>query len=191
MSLELTLIPLAYFLLSSAAAVSVREELRKKNEIKELERAEAKLKILEMEKEQISAVQKSAEGLSPGMQKKSILEGDMVRTAFSDAELLEYTIAAAGGTILFSDSSCVKASFREGVLTFVREEEGGLFEVSMEDVRSIEGLVCTIEEIEANYGNNLQSFIYDRLMDRIPENMTVENQQMMEDDSILITLRVN
>ena len=54
-----------------------------------------------------------------------------------------------------------------------------------------EDVLCNVEMIEKEYQSNVQTYTYERVLNNLPENMSIDNETVLEDDSILITLTVD
>ena len=52
-------------------------------------------------------------------------------------------------------------------------------------------LLDSVDELENEYGRNVQTFTYNKVMTSLYEHgMTVDQEEVLEDDSILLTLNV-
>ena len=83
------------------------------------------------------------------------------------------------------------AECAEGVLIYERNAENEPFVVTISQVSDVDRLVEDFKELEEEYDLNVQTFTYNRVVENLPENMLIESEQVMEDDSILLTINVN
>ena len=63
--------------------------------------------------------------------------------------------------------------------------------MTISQVSDVDRLVEDFKELEEEYDLNVQTFTYNRVVENLPENMLIESEQVMEDDSILLTINVN
>ena len=85
----------------------------------------------------------------------------------------------------------IKASFAEGSLTYVRNTPEEAFSILIDSINCVDKFLEELDQIYDEYCNNVQSYTYERVMQNLPENMEVEKEEVMDDNSILITLNVN
>ena len=47
-----------------------------------------------------------------------------------------------------------------------------------------------LNDIDVEYDANVQSYTYEHVIENLPDNMSVEDEQVLEDNSILLTIAV-
>lgn len=63
--------------------------------------------------------------------------------------------------------------------------------MNVSNIKEADAILCNIRMIESEYNANVQSYEYTRIIENLPSNMSIESEEVLEDDSILITLNVN
>ena len=64
------------------------------------------------------------------------------------------------------------------------------FVMEISNISDVQCLIDEIDEIEHEYNGNVQQYTYERVVNNLPKGMAVSNEEVLEDDSILITLNV-
>ena len=78
-----------------------------------------------------------------------------------------------------------------GRLHYLRKEKDGPYYLKIENVKNMTGLLESIDSLENEYGRNVQKFTYDRVLNSIHTyGMALEDQTVLEDESIVLRLRV-
>lgn len=55
----------------------------------------------------------------------------------------------------------------------------------------MDDVICSVKAIEHEYGSNIQSYTYNRIKSRLPDDMHLQSEEVLDDDSILITLTID
>lgn len=113
-----------------------------------------------------------------------------IQTRFADSVLLQETLTEHGIEIIVHNDNFIEAEFQMGKIIYHRELEDENYKMRIADVSDVDGLVCNLELIESEYDSNVQSYTYNRVVSSIPDNMVIESEEVLEDDSILITITV-
>lgn len=66
-----------------------------------------------------------------------------------------------------------------------------MFEMSIDLDTDVDGLICSIKSLEEDYARNVQSYTYDKVIAGLENNMSIEKEEVLEDDSILITINID
>ncbi len=48
-----------------------------------------------------------------------------------------------------------------------------------------------LEELNEEYGLNVQSYTYEHVKDNLEEGMSIESEEVLEDNTIVLTINVN
>lgn len=143
----------------------------------------------------ISMILTAAESIEEMRNKVSSVSQDedvaSIATRFNDAGLLKKTLEEHGINVMVESENRIVAEFSEGLICYERASANEPFMLTVSDIGDTQCLIDELTAIETEYGCNVQSYTYDRVMQNLPENMQVENEEVMEDDSIVITLSVN
>lgn len=113
-----------------------------------------------------------------------------IQTRFADSVLLQETLTEHGIEIIVHNDNFIEAEFQMGKIIYHREFEDENYKMRIADVSDVDGLVCNLELLESEYDSNVQSYTYNRVVSSIPDNMVIESEEVLEDDSILITITV-
>ena len=116
---------------------------------------------------------------------------DDIETRFADADILHSTLKEHGVNTIIHNKNNVEAIFEAGRITYHKNPNDENFKMRISNVTNIDGLICDLDLIENEYDLNLQSYTYNSVINNLPENMSVENEEVLEDDSILITVNVD
>lgn len=121
----------------------------------------------------------------------SVNEAEDIQTRFMDTELLKETLTEHGVKIAVYNENYIEAVFQMGKIIYHRDSEDQNYKMRIADVLDVDGLICNLDMLEKEYDSNLQSYTYNRVINNIPDNMSIESEEVLEDDSILITITVN
>ncbi len=116
---------------------------------------------------------------------------DPIPTRFKSGELLLKTITEHGIDASCDEAGIITANCAEGSLIYRPDGLNGAYTVRASEALDVESLVSEFNEIDIEYDANVQSYTYEHLIENLPDNMIVEDEQVMEDDSILLTITVN
>ena len=115
-----------------------------------------------------------------------------MQTIFNDVTLLEQTLREHGlpvAVISEDQLVCQAGSIR---LNYQRQTGGGPFWVTVHGIQNMDGFLAEMQCFEQEYKQNVQSYIYNRLMESIAErNMRVVEETVLEDNSILLTIDID
>ena len=114
-----------------------------------------------------------------------------ILSRYADNRMLKKTLTEHGATVEEISENRIKASFAEGSLTYVRNTPEEAFSILIDSINCVDKFLEELDQIYDEYCNNVQSYTYERVMQNLPENMEVEKEEVMDDNSILITLNVN
>lgn len=140
--------------------------------------------VITISAEQVSNIISACENKDRGMSEK-------IQTKFNSEDLLKKTLAEHGVSMQIKSANHIIADFGAGKISFERESVGSPYTMQVFDVENIDDIACNIRAIDQEYGSNVQSYTYHRLKEHLPENMRMQSEQVLEDNSILITLSVD
>ncbi|MDL2214211.1 hypothetical protein LJB76_01465 [Clostridia bacterium OttesenSCG-928-O13] len=112
-------------------------------------------------------------------------------TTFTDATLLEKTLQEHGLVASSVAENDLVFKTEAGLLHYHRQQAGENFYVTAEQLEDVDGLMAELACLDEEYRQNVQSFTYHQLLDNLPQNnMTLQNEQILDDNSILLTIDV-
>ena len=125
------------------------------------------------------------------LQGKPLGDLEPLETQFADETLLLQTLKEHGRNVQTGGEGVYVVETDCGRLRYLRKEKTGPFYVQIENVTDMGGLLQSIDSLENEYGRNVQKFTYDRVLHSIGDyGMSIEDQTVLEDDSIVLRLRV-
>jgi hypothetical protein len=114
-------------------------------------------------------------GLKPKNQKNL----DPVETIFNDASLL----------VKEDGENEYRIETQMGVLHYFRASQEAPFSLEVRNVGDMDELLGSLQSLENEYGRNVQAFTYAKVMESLSEHgMAVASEEVLEDDSILLTI---
>ncbi|MBR2175649.1 MAG: hypothetical protein IJ861_01715 [Clostridia bacterium] len=118
-------------------------------------------------------------------------ENNTFLTRFNDAELLRKTLCEHGVRVESVSDLYIIASCAEGNIIYTRASVSEPFSAAIRDVNNSDGFVNDLIELEQEYDMNVQSFTYSRVLNNLPDDMSLASEEVLEDDSILLTINVD
>lgn len=118
-------------------------------------------------------------------------KSEKIATRFNSEELLKRTLMEHGTSIRVVSSDSILADFGAGKILYERSSVGNPYTMQLLDVKDMDDVICNVKAIENEYGSNIQSYTYDRIKSRLPDDMRLESEEVLDDDSILITLTID
>lgn len=115
----------------------------------------------------------------------------VLETAFVDADILQKTLTQHGLQVQAMSENEMIVHSDSGLLRYFRQEAGLPFSLELRNISNMHELLDSVDELENEYGRNVQSFTYNKVMTGLIEHgMTVDTEEILEDDSILLTLNL-
>ena len=144
----------------------------------------------------VIAVSASVSGSAVGLLSQRIggQEADLppIQTCFADADLLVKTLREHGLTVRSLSETEFTVETEAGILHYFRRPDSETFWMDASGVRDIQALLDSLDSLENEYGRNVQKFTYDRVLRGLTEHgMAVGREEILEDDSILLTLTLD
>ena len=123
--------------------------------------------------------------------KNTAAELPVLETAFNDLDLLHKTLTQHGLQVRSTHENELTVSSASGVLRYFRQDRNQPFMLQISHVSNMRELLDSVDELANEYGRNVQTFTYNKVMTSLHEHgMTVEQEEVLEDDSIVLTLNV-
>ena len=114
-----------------------------------------------------------------------------IQTRFNDSALLIQTLEEHGSkTIVYSDNHIV-VSCPEGELEYLRESADQPFMIYVKNVESLDRLLYDMDLLEEEYNMNVQACTYRKVLNNLEDNMRLEREIVLEDNSILLTISLD
>lgn len=114
-----------------------------------------------------------------------------VETQFVNSEILLKTLTEHGLTVQKKTENEYIVSTVSGTLRYYRTSEQEPFMLEVSGIENMHELLESLDSLENEYGRNVQAFTYNKVMCSLKEHgMSVENEETLDDDSIMLTLKV-
>ena len=114
-----------------------------------------------------------------------------IPSRYADNRMLKKTLIEHGASVQEQSENRIKASFAEGSLTYVRNTPDEAFGILIDSINCVDEFMEELDQIFDEYCCNVQSYTYERVKENLPEEMTIEKEEVLDDNSILITLTVD
>lgn len=113
-----------------------------------------------------------------------------LETKFADDKIL---IKALNGfdchdTVVSENEIHVKTT--AGSMIYKRETASEPFRLYLENISDVDALVADIRSFEVDYQRNVQAYTYDHIKKNLPDGMTIVEDEILDDDSIVVTVNV-
>jgi hypothetical protein len=118
-------------------------------------------------------------------------KSEKIATRFNSEKLLKKTLMEHGTPIRAVSSDSILADFGAGKILYERSSVGNPYTMRLLDVKDMDDVICSVKAIEHEYGSNIQSYTYNRIKSRLPDDMHLQSEEVLDDDSILITLTID
>ena len=116
-----------------------------------------------------------------------------IETRFSDSVLLEKTLNDHGFSVIKKDNGSLQVTTAVGSLEFFYSEDSGSYWAHAYDLVDEEQLAAEMGEVNDEYMLNVQKNNYLMLKEQVEksDNMSLEDEEILEDDTILLTINLN
>lgn len=115
----------------------------------------------------------------------------VLETAFVDAAILQKTLTQHGLQVDAVSENELFVRSDSGELRYFRQDASSKFSLELRNISNMHELLDSVDELENEYGRNVQTFTYNKVMTGLIEHgMTVDTEEILEDDSILLTLNI-
>ena len=133
----------------------------------------------------------SSAGLLAQLRKNVPQELPVLETAFTDADILTKTLTQHGLQVQQLGENELVVASEAGTLRYFRQDAALPFALELKGITNMRELLDSVDELEHEYGRNVQTFTYNKVMTSLYEHgMTVQSEEILEDDSIVLTLNL-
>ena len=142
------------------------------------------------------AISMIAAALTPTKARKQLAEAQQqqgtvcLETSYNDASLLLKTLQEHGVPVVQEAEDCFVTQLEDAMIVFRRQSADGPFVMDIGEVGDIQCLIDELDCLETEYNGNVQTYTYERVMKNLPEDMVLESEEVLEDNSIVLTLTV-
>ena len=125
------------------------------------------------------------------MHKKLSEKLEPLQTKFTNDELLTKTLQEHGFPVREVSENHVVAKAGKSELNYQRNNVSEAFSVTATGWDNVDDLIFDVECLEKEYLSNVQSYTYNKLIQNLSDSgMTIEDEVVLEDNSILLTINI-
>lgn len=114
-----------------------------------------------------------------------------LESRFNDSSLLMKTLSEYGLCPQQVGPDSYLVAFSDGEILYERPTAEAPFTMNVRNIKNKKRLMDDLHEIEQDYNGNVQEYTYQRVMNNLPDNMTLDSEEVLDDNSIVLTLNVN
>lgn len=121
------------------------------------------------------------------------LQLQCVDTVFVDGELLVETLKAHGSCVsniqIVSENE-ILVDTEVGKLRYIRSNVTENFKLEFGMITDQEKFIEQLKSFEKEYGRNVQTYTYNHIKENLTEDMKVESEEVLDDDSLMLTIDI-
>lgn len=116
-----------------------------------------------------------------------------ISTTFKDMEILKSTIESYGANIISFNTNNLICEVENIKMEFTKVAQEPINLSIKSNIESIDELHHHIKLIDEEYKYNVQEYTYSMLKEKLKKNhnLTLEKEEVTEDDAIILTLNIN
>ncbi|WP_294465682.1 hypothetical protein [uncultured Anaerofustis sp.] len=115
-----------------------------------------------------------------------------IPTIFKDKDILIKTLTEHGFKVNVINDNNIYIDNEQGILRYSRENEYHPYVMNLENIPDMNCFMKEVKSINEEYGNNVQEYTYNVLMDNVKKNeWNVESEEILEDDTIILTIDID
>ena len=122
--------------------------------------------------------------------KQEMLETGL-ETQFMDGEILVRTLSGLDCHYDVINANEVRVKTTAGTMVYRRENETEAFRLFLGEINDVDALVENIRSFETDYHRNVQAFTYAHIKENLLPGMTVVEDTLLDDDTLLLTINVD
>lgn len=111
-------------------------------------------------------------------------------TRFKDSHLLHKTLNEYGLCPKQISPNRFSVHFSDGDIIYDRPSANSPFVMTVQNIKDKDRLIKELDDIEQVYNGNVQEYTYQRVLTNLPEGMAIEHEEVLDDNSIVITVNV-
>lgn len=115
---------------------------------------------------------------------------DGIDTIFVDSEILQKALSGFDCCVDAVSENEFIVKTANGNIRYARENSSEAFKMYFNDIQNVEELLNEIQSFEVDYGRNVQAYTYSHIKENLSDGMTVVNDEILDDDSLLLTINI-
>lgn len=121
---------------------------------------------------------------------QSLKECVTMKTRFNDTSILVKTLNEYGLCPKQISPNRFSVHFSDGDIIYDRPSANSPFVMTVQNIKDKARLIKELDDIEQVYNGNVQEYTYQRVLTNLPEGMAIEHEEVLDDNSIVITVNV-
>ncbi len=114
-----------------------------------------------------------------------------IDTMYTDKDLLIRTFCERGLAVRELDEDRLAVHTEAGELILTRTQAGEPFTLNGRNISNNDELMRSLREFEEEYGRNVQTYTRKKILEALEEHgMMLEEEEVADDDSVLLTIRI-
>jgi len=119
------------------------------------------------------------------------IQAESFPTNFVDEKLLIKTLSDYGINTQVAENGTIQCNVENTTLIFYKENNSN-YEVRIRGNSQIRAVYEQLNAIDEEYKKNVQSYTYNKVVEKLKQtNMDIQSEEVMEDNSLLLTININ
>ena len=114
-----------------------------------------------------------------------------METRFNNQDMLLKTLEEHGIPVEVTADGRIFTPLGDGRIVYSRPSADSPFVMEISEIGDIQCLIDELIALEEEYNGNVQSYTYDRVVNQLPEGMSIESEEVTDDNTIVLTLTVD
>lgn len=117
--------------------------------------------------------------------------GEPIETVFTDCSLLKETLLSHGCAVDVVSENEIIVQTECGNLRYLRSDVSSPFGLLFDEITDPDALFDNLKSFEIDYGRNVQAYTYNHIKDNLSDNMSISDEVVLDDDSLLLTINID
>lgn len=114
-----------------------------------------------------------------------------IETPFVSASLLLETLNSYDCHVETVGENKIIVKTNCGNLTYIKASQEEAFRLYLDEVKDIDGLLANLKSFEYDYNRNVQAYTYSHIKKNLADNMTIAEEEVLDDNSIYLTINLS
>lgn len=113
-----------------------------------------------------------------------------IDTMFADSEILRQTLEGYDCHFKIISENEYLVETNCGNIRYARENAGQAFKMYLDEIEDVDGLLENLKSFEMDYGRNVQAYTYNHIKENLTDNMRIEDEEVLDDNSLFLTINI-
>lgn len=113
-----------------------------------------------------------------------------IETMFNDCEILEKTLLNHGCGVKVVSENEIIVETECGNMRYVRSDASQAFGLLLDEISNSDKLFENLKSFEVDYGRNVQAYTYNHIKDNLTDDMSIQDEVVLDDDALLLTINI-